>query len=249
MTDFDLSKLATGGNGNGDSTDLVGALVGDGKKFKSVEDLAKGKLEADSFIERLQMENKALREAVDGDEKPDAVLDKIKQLMQSQNDGSGNKPSGSGNQSEPKAALTKDEFLALLDARERQKQAQENVNKFNSEVVRVFGEKTNEVVSKRLADLGMDAATFQAIAAQSSQAALRILGLNSEGRATGDTRISGSVDTAALFGDAGKQGGEVQNFAYFEKLRREMGLKYYQPEIQQQVWEARKKLGSDFWKS
>ena len=37
-------------------------LVGDGKKFKTVEDLATGKLESDAFIEQLKMENKTALE-------------------------------------------------------------------------------------------------------------------------------------------------------------------------------------------
>jgi len=36
-------------------------LVGEGKKFKTVEDLAKGKLEADSFIAQLEGELKGVK--------------------------------------------------------------------------------------------------------------------------------------------------------------------------------------------
>jgi hypothetical protein len=40
----------------------VSDLVGEDKKFKTVEDLAKGKLEADSYIEQLKEENRIARE-------------------------------------------------------------------------------------------------------------------------------------------------------------------------------------------
>lgn len=40
------------------------ALVGEGKKFKTVEDLAKGKQESDAFVEQLQGENKTIRDRV-----------------------------------------------------------------------------------------------------------------------------------------------------------------------------------------
>ena len=41
--------------------DPLQELVGEGKKFKSIEDLAKSKVEADRFIDKLKSENDALR--------------------------------------------------------------------------------------------------------------------------------------------------------------------------------------------
>lgn len=46
------------------ATSALDALVGEGKKFKTVEDLAVGKQESDAFVEQLQGENKTVRERV-----------------------------------------------------------------------------------------------------------------------------------------------------------------------------------------
>ena len=47
-----------------DSTkDYLKELVGEGKKFKTVEDLAKGKAESDAFISSVTRENKELRDS------------------------------------------------------------------------------------------------------------------------------------------------------------------------------------------
>lgn len=43
------------------SKEYLGELVGEGKKFKDAEALAKGKLESDGFIDRLQRENAEMR--------------------------------------------------------------------------------------------------------------------------------------------------------------------------------------------
>lgn len=40
------------------------ALVGEGKKFKTIEELATGKQESDAFVEQLQGENKTMRDRV-----------------------------------------------------------------------------------------------------------------------------------------------------------------------------------------
>ena len=231
---FDISTMGT----------TVAELVGDGKKFKSVEDLARGKLESDGFIEKLKTENKALREALDGDQNPDEILARIQTLLQSK-DGSGNAVDRTSNQSQ-KEPLSEEKVLELLSKRERDKQLESNVKSFNTHVTKAFGDKTGEVIASRLDEMGMEEDVFKDLAARNPQAALRILGIKDGGVASGSA--SSSVNTEAYFGDAGKGNGETQNFAYFQKLRREMGSAYYEPGIQKQVFEARKKLGDAFWK-
>ena len=49
-------------NTTGEDQSPFAALVGEGKKFKTPEELAKGKLEADSFIARLQEEKRQMEE-------------------------------------------------------------------------------------------------------------------------------------------------------------------------------------------
>ena len=58
----DVFKKETPTGDEGDSA--LDSLVGEGKKFATAEDLAKGKLEADSFIEQLQGETKLSREQI-----------------------------------------------------------------------------------------------------------------------------------------------------------------------------------------
>ena len=234
----------TGGN---TSTVIVAELVGEGKKFKTVDDLAKGKLEADKFIEKLTVENKALREALDSEGSPDEVLRRINELLQSKATGSGNAASTTSNQP-TSAPLSEEKVLELLSRERQQEKLKENVNRFNSTVNKAFGEKTGEVIAARLDELGMEQDIFRDLAARNPSAALRILGVKDSG-VPGSSSMDSSVNTEAFFGEAGKGNGEVQNFAYFQKLRRELGLAYYEPHIQTKVFEQRKKLGDAFWKS
>lgn len=231
---FDITNTAT---------TIAAELVGEGKKFKTVDDLAKGKLEADNFIEKLKTENAALREALDSDGSPDEVLKRINDLLQSK--GSENATATKGNQSQSES-LTEEKVLELLSKREQEAKIRRNVELFNSNVNKAFGEKTGEVLATRLGELGMERETFNDLAARNPNAALRILGLKDTG-ATGGSMDS-SINTEAYFGDAGKGNDGKQNFAYFQKMRREMGMAYYEPEIQKQVFESRKKLGDAFWK-
>jgi hypothetical protein len=226
------------------ATTIAAELVGEGKKFKTVDDLAKGKLEADTFIEKLKTENAALREALDSEGSPDEVLKRINSLLQSK--GSETSDATKSNQS-PSNPLTEEKVLELLSKREREEKIKNNINAFNASVNKAFGEKTGEVLATRLGELGMERDVFNDLAARNPSAALRILGLK-DGGVVGGSTMDSSVSTEAYFGDAGKGNGETPNFAYFQKIRREMGMAYYEPEIQKRVFEARKKLGDAFWK-
>ena len=232
-------------NNSGTST-VVTELVGEGKKFKTVEDLAKGKMESDEFIEKLKTENKALREALSEESNPDEMLRKINEALSSKTRSNTDATPPTSNQPQ-KESLSKQEVLELLSAREQQEKIKQNTQMFNEQVNKSFGEKAEEFVTNRLNDLGMDRETLNDLATRNPKAALRVLGLKESTSTSGGTMDS-SINTEAYFGPAGKGNGEVQNFAYFQKLRRELKEGYYVPEIQRQVFEARKKLGDAFWK-
>jgi hypothetical protein len=226
---------------------LVTELVGEGKKFKSVDDLAKGKVEADGFIEKLKVENAALREALNSEANPDEILARINGLLQSKDRSDKNTLDQTSNQSQsPAAPLTEEKVLELLSKRERDTKINQNVNSFNASINKAFGNKAGEVIATRIGELGMDEAEFKDLAARNPNAALRILGLREGGVSAGT--LAPTVNTEAFFGEAGKGNGEVQNFAYFTNLRRELKERYYEPHIQKQVFEARKRLGDAFWK-
>lgn len=242
--DFDVNALGatnTGGDssGEGGGDDLVAHLVGEGKKFKTVQDLAKGKVEADTFIARLQQENKALRQMALGDD--DEGGRKVEELS------GGNKQATSttGNQSNGQS-LTKDDVLALLNADKQQTAAESNAKAFNAEVTKLFGDKAKQVVETRLAELDIDPALFKQLVTRSPKAALETLGAKPAQQAatTGGVK-DGSVNTEAFLGN--RQSGE-KNWAYYQDLRKKLGMDYYSPEVQRELVEQRKKLGSDFWK-
>jgi hypothetical protein len=242
MSTFELSQLeqTTGKEGTAPTGDLLGELVGEGKKFKTVEDLAKGKLAADSHIGRLEVENKALREAMESEGTPEQVLAKINDYLSKK--GSENAEVGKGNQPQAQP-LTQEKVLELLQQREKETKVQNNVESFKANVKKALGDKAHETIKARLDELSMDAGLFETMVERNPQAALKLLGLKEQGPAG---PMESSVRTEAFFGESGK--GERRNFAYFQNKRRELGMRYYEPEIQREVFEARKEQGEAFWK-
>lgn len=223
----------------------VAELVGEGKKFKTIEDLARGKVQGDSFVEKLKTENAALREALESDANPDEILRRINEVLKPS---VGSKPTTTdqtSNQSQMGSHLTEEKVLELLKQQKAEEKAKENLARYEASVSQAFGNKTAEVIATRLDELGMEQTEFQNLAKRNPVAALRLLGIKDSGASYGVANPS--VNTEAYFGDAGKGAGEVQNFEYFQRLRRELKERYYEPHIQQQVFEARKKLGDKFW--
>lgn len=77
----DQGKTPPTTQGNGE---IVSALVGDGQKYKTVDDLAKAYLHADTFIQQLKEENQKYREQVAAAKSIDDVLERLQQSQQSQ---------------------------------------------------------------------------------------------------------------------------------------------------------------------
>jgi cysteinyl-tRNA synthetase len=65
--------------GNGE---IVSALVGEGQKYKTVDELAKAYLHADTFIQQLKEENQKYREQVASAKSIDDVLERLQQSQQ-----------------------------------------------------------------------------------------------------------------------------------------------------------------------
>lgn len=231
---------------NKGSEDPVATLVGEGKKFKTVADLAKGKLESDNFVKQLQEENKALRELAQAKaEGENKTL--LSELVTSLTTKANTDSTGSTqtNQS-AKTGLTEDEVNRLIEAREQKTTAQSNVSAFNTIVSKAFADKAPQEVSARLAAVGADPQLFSQLVARSPKAALAMLGLENTSTAAsgGMSQREGSINTESL---QNLGAGQVKNAAYFRDLRKKLGSSYYDPKIQQDLFKSRKELGDKFY--
>jgi len=225
--------------------DPVAVLVGEGKKFKTVADLAKGKLESDSFVAQLQEENKALRELASA--KAEAgnttlISELVANLTKQGNTNSA--PSTTPANQPAKSGLTEEDVNALIEKRDATSRASSNIQSFNALVSKAFGDKSEVEVAARINAVGADPQLFAQLVAKSPQAALAMLGLTAD-KGNASSSREGSVNTAALLANSN---GNVKNAAYFKELRKTMGSDYYSPKVQQELFRARKEQGDAFYK-
>lgn len=121
---------------------LFTALVGEGQKYKTPEDLAKAYTNADQFIETLKEENRKLREQAASAKTIDEVLERMsKQNVAPEDD------------NPPVAGITPDVVQQLvektLEGREAAKSKMDNLLKADALMKEKFGEKALDVFKQR----------------------------------------------------------------------------------------------------
>lgn len=116
-------------------SDIVAALVGEGKKYRTIDDLAKAYVSADDFIETLKAENRELKEKATAAKTVDDVLERLQQQPATRPD---------DNQVAKKAVDVAD-LTKLVEAAvtglESQKHKRENMLKADALMKEAFGEK------------------------------------------------------------------------------------------------------------
>lgn len=230
--------------------DMLAALVGEGKPFKTVEDLAKSKIEADRFIDTLKGENAGMRKMLEQASTSTKTNELLQNLMakleQASNDGSGD-----GNQPGDKT-LTREDIVNMVRGQvaEEHMQAQRLSNrmKANAEVAKHFSgdeAKAKAFVTAKGKELGLSGKDLQRMAEETPLALLAVLGVGQRTTPSGSSPLppGGGSNPPA-------NGGEdttVRNYAYYKELRKKLGHRYYQPHIQQQLIKDRKALGDNFF--
>lgn len=220
------------------------ALVGEGRKYKTVDDLVRAVHEKDRFIEQLKEEQKGARETLAEYEERmrqsktiDDVLDRI-----------GDTQKGGGNQS-----LTSEDIKKIATEAYAEYQSNEEKRKNHTEsqqrVLEYFGgdrEKSMAFIAEKAKELNLSRERIEGIASQSPEAFAKLMGLGERKRSPSPTvdGRGGEETSAALNMGKPKEGTK----AYWDMKRKELGdRKFFDPKVQQQIFKDRKRLGDDFY--
>ena len=198
--------------------DILTNLVGEGKKFKSVEDLAKGKVESDTFINKLQDENRALRALINNQDerkKNEELMEEILARV-SQSTLQREQPR---NQSEQLTSREVENIFHLL--REREKE-EGNLTKAFSRIADKYGDKSEEFLNSKARELGLDVTMLKETARRSPSAFWNLVGENNNNLAV--TRSpKANVNSAAII----QTTSSTRNKTYYDKLKNEMGTRKF----------------------
>ncbi len=230
-----------------DAQDTGTDLVGEGKQYKDVTELAKGKLQADDHITKVEGENAQLREAIkelEGKATQSKGIDDILSAIEAKR--------GSGD--EQVSAVAPEDITELvskaLNKQQSDATAETNKTKVNAALISKFdgdADKAVEFVKVTREALGMSADQLDVLSKNSPEAALRLFGVEANKQSTdpGSVSSQSTINIAALTAQ-NKSG--VRNQAYYSALRKEMGMGKFFADIrlQNQMYSDAQEQGDKF---
>ena len=230
-------------------TNYLDRLVGPGKKFATVEDLAKGKWESDeTFIPQITKENKELRDTVSQQTTLQEILDKLDERART----SSQEPTGDDDSTRgaAKAAMSKEDIAALVKqiANEERTQASQEQNLMATvqELKRAWGDNWQRTLVSKREELGLTEEFMNSIAYKSPKALLNLVGASTQTRQVNPNAHLAPKNQMAT-NASGDQMGTVKNEAYWEKMFQKDPDLYKSPAMVVERHKAAIKLGRSYF--
>lgn len=208
----------------------VGELVGEGKKYKTLEALASAVIHKDEFIETLKNENKEARDKLEDFSKADKVF---KDLTESKT------------VTTPTAAMTPEQIQQLVTSTvqqtEQQKVEQSNIKKANDELVNKLGslEKATEYLNNKANELGLSVDFLMTTAAKSPSAFMNVLGVDEQKTTASNNVMESTKNTQSISNF--NTGANTNSKEYFDEIRKNNKAQYYSAKVQNAITAAVKK--------
>tara|TARA_R110000796_G_scaffold24700_1_gene70151 strand:- start:213 stop:992 length:780 start_codon:yes stop_codon:yes gene_type:complete len=219
-----------------------------GENWNNPEVLAKGKLEADGYIQQLESQLTQMREDLGKQDYAQKLLDQLQNkaadpttanaAMPNNNNNTGGTSDGNTNPN-----LSEDDLKSLvektLSAREKDGLVKQNLSIVDQELEKSYGTEAKATVQKKADELGISIERMQEIAAESPNAFFSLIG---EPKKTFNPMVQGSVRTEGV----NMKSSTERNWAYYQNLRRTNNHEYYTPKVQQQLMEDKMRMGDGF---
>lgn len=222
------------------SKNYLEELVGDGKKFQTPEELARGKAESDAFIEQLKHEQEALRNELKTRLNLEQFLTDLKTVAPKPNN-----EDSQGHREEPEdKTVMSDADLAArvrqqLQALKTQDMAESNLSTFSTQVQSAYGPNAAVKLRSQAQELGMTVDELKALAARNPKAATKLLGI---GEPRNVDAFSAPPKSQGMSLPAGTP---KRGKSYFDNIYKTNREEYFSPKIQNERFELIKQMGID----
>jgi len=226
---------------------LVDQLVGEGKKFATIEDLAKGKLAADSHIDNLESQHKELTAELEKRLTAEEQVEKM--LKDRQNQEGQEKPKEEG---ETAPSISEDKIAELVRETVAQDkteaQAQANEDAVNTRLQEAYGEKAKERLEAKAKELSVSVNFLKDVARKSPSAFYSTIGLEPQ-KSSAPRHTTGTIDTSQLENQpVGGSGPTPGTYKWYNEMRKSDPKGYWTATVQKQLFADRKEKGQDFYK-
>jgi hypothetical protein len=211
-------------------------LVGEGKKFKTIEDLARGKYESDVYIDTLTRKqdeiNKDYRRVLE-ESKTQATLKDMIAQMQTQYQQPHLEPQNTPPVND-KPVIDRDELRSLISNEivetQRQRKEQENFSTVQKKLTEQFGPNYQEVLKRQMDTLELSAEDIDRLAKKSPTAFFNTLGLNQQPIKTNIAPPRTQRNDTFL-----PAAGKKRDYQYYQELKKSNPMLYIDPKITVQM--------------
>jgi hypothetical protein len=215
---------------------IADTLIGEGKKYKSADDLAKGYVNAETHIHELRRDLAALRaqkELEEANKQNPPQTPSEPPVIKTPTEDPVQAPKVSD---EDWRTRFREEFASVTEEQKHRN----NLEAVATEMKTLYGDKANERVLAKANELGVTAEYLKDMAARTPNGFRSIMGMGA-----GSTSTPGASSEYRPQVDAG---GNKRNFAYYEELRKTSPSKYFSREVQQELFRQAKALGDAFYR-
>lgn len=226
----------------------VEELVGEGRKFKSVEDLARGKFESDMFIEQLKQENAQYRADFIKERQDNISRAKLEEMltkMQIKEQGTSNELTPNVNET-IKPMNDPKELESLISSKiqeyEATKRQVDNFNSVKAKLNEHLGSNYQGVVKQQLESLGMSEDTLNRLARNEPNAVYRLFGIDNQTK-----QDTFQAPPKASFTNTFTPKTIKKDWNYYEDMRVKNKSLYDNPQTQKQMHQDAIALGDAFF--
>ena len=219
-------------------------IVGEGQKYANVEELAKGAIHGNDYINKLEGELAELRGELDKRLTAEEVAQQIKRETQEQQ-------AQLQMARENTTSQLDEESLSKLisntiEQKDVQKQADSNIQAVDKRMKELYGaDKAKDIVQQKAQQLGVPVDKLAEIAATSPEMFFNSIGISqSQSQPTPTTTVSTTNTEAVQTMNSATQA-EEGTWDYFEQLRRANPKEYFKPSTQQKLFNMRQEKGHD----
>lgn len=212
-------------------------LIGEGKKYKSIDDALKSVPHAQNHISILERELAELKQDLEKRLNSEQVLEKI---LEAKKD--------SGSQELPPNEITPEALKDLVKSTYQEISSDEkkasNLKAVDSKLQETWGDKAAQMLRTKADELGVGVGFLQETAAHSPKAFYNLIGV-SQDKPTGSvpSMQKGSVNTET-FAETGLQ---PYSYKWYQNMRRNDPKQYYTPKVQMQMHKHATEQGDKFY--
>ncbi len=230
-------------SGTGGDTDYLKTVVdAKGDQWNDPQVIAKGYLSAQAHIEKLEAEAAHLKEKAT---KNDYMEEVLKRFDERGKPAGGEPKSNTNNTSTNDGAdqpvsveQIKNLVAETLTEAETKRTASQNIAESKRLMQEAFGTEGQAAITKVMQETGMSKERMDQLASESPSAFMRMLGKPVQKQTNQNTQ--GTVNTSNMQHESGKQ-----NWAYWQKMRRENPKEYRKPATQAAMLKARESMSSE----